>query len=128
MAATARVIWLCACVRYCRPRGWCLSVSLAFFVFQRYPTRFLTRAALRASRVINIRHCLLRLRGRKNKIKTYATGFLPRRCPCRASRGITNVLISSLKKTERQTDSETEKPFLNENFQQKMAIKPLILL
>ena len=34
MAATARVIWLCACVRYCRPRGWCLSVSLAFFVFQ----------------------------------------------------------------------------------------------
>ena len=32
MAATARVIWLCACVRYCRPRGWCLSVSLAFFV------------------------------------------------------------------------------------------------
>ena len=33
MAATARVIWLCACVRYCRPRGWCLSVSLAFFVF-----------------------------------------------------------------------------------------------
>ena len=33
MAATARVIWLCACVRYCRPRGGCLSVSLAFFVF-----------------------------------------------------------------------------------------------
>ena len=33
LAATARVIWLCACVRYCRPRGWCLSVSLAFFVF-----------------------------------------------------------------------------------------------
>ena len=27
------VIWLCACVRYCRLRGWCLSVSLAFFVF-----------------------------------------------------------------------------------------------
>ena len=24
----------------------------------------------------------------KIKIKTYATGFLPRRCPCRASRGI----------------------------------------
>ena len=35
MAATARVIWLCACVRYCRPRGWCLSVSLAFFVFHK---------------------------------------------------------------------------------------------
>ena len=33
MAATARVIWLCACVRYCRPRGWCLSVSLAFSCF-----------------------------------------------------------------------------------------------
>ena len=27
MAATARVIWLCACVRYCRPQGWCLSVT-----------------------------------------------------------------------------------------------------
>ena len=31
MTATARVIWLCACARYCRPRGWCLSVSVAFF-------------------------------------------------------------------------------------------------
>ena len=30
MAATAGVIWLCACVRYCRLRGWCLSVSFAF--------------------------------------------------------------------------------------------------
>ena len=28
----ARLIWLCACVRYCRPRGWCLSMSLAVFV------------------------------------------------------------------------------------------------
>ena len=30
---SARVIWLCACVRYCRPRGWCSSVSLAIFVY-----------------------------------------------------------------------------------------------
>ena len=33
MAATAGVTWLCACVRYCRPRGWCLSVSFAFSCF-----------------------------------------------------------------------------------------------
>ena len=32
IAATARVIWLYACIRYCRPWGWCLSVSLAIFV------------------------------------------------------------------------------------------------
>ena len=32
MAATARVIWLCACVRYWPDRGLVLSVSLAFIV------------------------------------------------------------------------------------------------
>ena len=32
MVATARVIWLCACVRYWQIVGWCLSVSLAFNV------------------------------------------------------------------------------------------------
>ena len=44
MAATARVIWLCACVRYCRPRGWCLSVSLAFFVFRHETPDFVVEA------------------------------------------------------------------------------------
>ena len=32
MVATARVIWLCACVRFWQIVGWCLSVSLAFNV------------------------------------------------------------------------------------------------
>ena len=32
MAATARVIWLCACVRYWPDRGLVFSVSLAFIV------------------------------------------------------------------------------------------------
>ena len=45
MAATARVIWLCACVRYCRPRGWCLSVSLAFFVFHMVQSPLCWRAS-----------------------------------------------------------------------------------
>ena len=41
MAATARVIWLCACVRYCRLRGWCLSVSLAFLVIRSFLPSFI---------------------------------------------------------------------------------------
>ena len=32
MTATARVIWLCACVRYWPYRGLVLSVSLAFII------------------------------------------------------------------------------------------------
>ena len=30
-AATARVIWLCASVRYCKPRGWWLTCVPSFF-------------------------------------------------------------------------------------------------
>ena len=51
----ARVIWLCACVRYCRPRGWCLSVSFAFFVF--HPSKALFS---RASGNLQM-HCFLGL-------------------------------------------------------------------